>query len=231
MLLDYSESLKHLQRTNAERQWPLQGRDWHRRFVGARDETMWQRMGLAQLQFLQDNGLNHKHFLLDVGCGSLRLGIHAIPFLMPYRYIGLDISERLVRCGIEQELLNVRGWQFHRPRFIIDDQFSLEDLGHHAQIDYAIAQSVFTHVGPKKIKQCLHSIMPVIEKAFFASFNLGKQTIARGDPIYPEMVCYPVEFFQKAAELVGCKVEYIGDWGIRQNRRNNQMMLKFTRLP
>jgi cyclopropane fatty-acyl-phospholipid synthase-like methyltransferase len=35
-------------------------------------------MGDHQLQFLVDQGLKPEHRLLDIGCGSLRLGVKAI---------------------------------------------------------------------------------------------------------------------------------------------------------
>jgi hypothetical protein len=46
----------------------------HRELIGGLGELM----GDHQLQFLVDQGLKPEHRLLDIGCGSLRLGVKAI---------------------------------------------------------------------------------------------------------------------------------------------------------
>ena len=223
-VLDYTKDVKP-SKTQIERQWALKGSMWHRRFVGAKDNERWQAMGLAQMQLLREHGMDHRSRLLDVGCGSLRLGVHAIPWLMPHHYIGVDISERLVRTGIKRELSRVRGWQFHKPRFVITDCFDLEDI---ERVDYAIAQSVFTHLGTRSIERCLQSVMPKVGGCFLASFNRGNDEPV-ADPVYPDMSTFSIASFERLARRVGCQCTYIGGWGIPQNKRGHQLMLRFER--
>ena len=49
-------------------------------------------------------GLRQHHSLLDVGCGSLRIGRLLIPYLNRGRYFGVEPNEWLVEEGIKREL-------------------------------------------------------------------------------------------------------------------------------
>src|SRR5437879_12824633 len=49
-------------------------------------------------------GLRQHHSLLDVGCGSLRIGRLLIPYLNRGKYFGVEPAEWLVAEGIKQEL-------------------------------------------------------------------------------------------------------------------------------
>ena len=229
MLVDYSIEALAYPISLVERQWPLKGKQWHRHFVGSVGEKRWTAMGLAQLELLKKHGMTPSSTLLDVGCGSLRFGVHAIPFLEPGRYIGLDVAVRLIRMGIKLELSRVDGWCLRRPRFVVTDDFSLEDIGDE-EVDFAIAQSVFTHLGPRSIERCLKSVMPRVKECFLASFNEGiRYTTDPGDPVYPHMVTYPKGYFMRLAKKLGITCTYIGAWGIPQNKKKAQMMLKFCR--
>ncbi len=49
-------------------------------------------------------GLRQHHSLLDVGCGSLRIGRLLIPYLNRGKYFGIEPNEWLVEEGIRREL-------------------------------------------------------------------------------------------------------------------------------
>src|SRR5438045_5934213 len=49
-------------------------------------------------------GLRQHHSLLDVGCGSLRIGRVLIPYLNRGKYVGVEPNEWLVEEGIRREL-------------------------------------------------------------------------------------------------------------------------------
>jgi cyclopropane fatty-acyl-phospholipid synthase-like methyltransferase len=44
-------------------------------------------------------GLKPEHYLLDIGCGSLRGGVHFIAYLEPRHYFGIDKDEQLLEAG------------------------------------------------------------------------------------------------------------------------------------
>src|SRR5438477_9754533 len=49
-------------------------------------------------------GLRQHHSLLDIGCGSLRIGRLLIPYLNRGKYFGIEPAEWLVAEGIKDEL-------------------------------------------------------------------------------------------------------------------------------
>lgn len=58
----------------------------HRNYIGG----MWEEIGNLQLDFLISNGLSPNHYLLDIACGSLRLGVKAMPYLQPSHYLAVE---------------------------------------------------------------------------------------------------------------------------------------------
>ena len=64
----------------------------HREEVGG----LWDKIGKLQFDFLKKMGLRSEHYFLDVGCGSLRGGIHFINYLEPSRYFGIDKNNELL---------------------------------------------------------------------------------------------------------------------------------------
>jgi hypothetical protein len=64
---------------------------WHRKAVGG----LWDEIGRLQFDYFVSQGLVPHHRLLDLGCGSLRGGVHFIAYLDPDRYSGVDRS----RCA------------------------------------------------------------------------------------------------------------------------------------
>jgi ubiquinone/menaquinone biosynthesis C-methylase UbiE len=49
-----------------------------------------ERFGLWQLEALKQIGLKPQDKLLDIGCGAMRLGIYAVPYLSEGLYCGVD---------------------------------------------------------------------------------------------------------------------------------------------
>ena len=72
----------------------------HRDYVGG----MWDEIGELQFSFLKRQGLRPDQVLLDIACGSLRLGVKAIPYLQPGHYLGIEKEQQLLDAGVQQEL-------------------------------------------------------------------------------------------------------------------------------
>ena len=65
-------------------------------------------------------GLRQHHSLLDIGCGSLRIGRLFIPYLNRGKYFGVEPNEWLVDEGIRREL-GESLVQIKRPTFFFSD--------------------------------------------------------------------------------------------------------------
>jgi SAM-dependent methyltransferase len=213
---------------------------WHRDAVGG----LWNEMGELQFAFMKQQGLRPEHYLLDVGCGSLRGGVRFVDYLEPGRYFGLDISQELLDAGMAE--LEKRDLQRKRPQLRCSDSFEVDAFNQ--QFDFALAQSLFTHLSLNKIMVCLHEVAGVLRPGgrLYATFfenpegtrHLGQPrrqaqistkkgtrwitTFPNEDPYH-----YGLDAFEWLCESIPLDVEYVGDWG----HPRNQKMVCFTRRP
>jgi len=156
-------------------------------------------------------GLRQHHSLLDIGCGSLRIGRLLISYLNRGKYFGIEPNEWLVEEGIRRELGETLV-QIKRPTFFFSD---LPDTIAQAKMafDFAVAQSIFSHCGLDLIKGWLSAISRALadDGALVATFLIGEEDSARRGWIYPECVNYRPTTLQREAENVNLRFEIL-DW-------------------
>jgi SAM-dependent methyltransferase len=155
-------------------------------------------------------GLRQHHRVLDVGCGSLRVGRLLIPYLNPGNYIGVDPNRWLINDGILNEigedLVKIK-----KPRFSFYP--SLAEFKSPLNLDYAVAQSIFSHCSKKLIKNWLVQISHHLSEqgALFATFLVDSEDF-RGDGwVYPNCVKYLPTTIETLACESGLNFEMI-DW-------------------
>jgi SAM-dependent methyltransferase len=208
--------------------------EWHRAAVGG----MWEEIGRLQYNFLLEEGLLPSHHLLDVGCGSLRGGIHFVRYLHHRHYFGIDINSELLEAGkVELEKTNLL---IKAPVLVEMDNFHFASL--EQEFDYALAQSVFTHLSLNSIMRCVMNIEKVLVAGgrFYATFfenpegrfNLDclLHQRADGEPfatfLDKDPYHYDFDTFRWVCEGTSLEVSYIGDW----NHPRNQKMLAFKKV-
>ena len=156
-------------------------------------------------------GLRQHHSLLDLGCGSLRIGRLLIPYLNRERYFGVEPNKWLVDEGIKRELGETLV-QIKRPTFFFSDSPDTIAQAETA-FDFALAQSIFSHCGLDLIKGWLsaisHSLAP--GGALVATFLIGEEDSSRTGWIYPECVNYRPATLERAAEEMNLRFEIL-DW-------------------
>src|SRR5664279_2409282 len=111
----------------------------HRSYIGG----LWDEVGQLQFDFIVAQGLQPQHVFLDIACGSLRAGVWFIPYLDAGNYLGIEKEAELVERGVEHELRPEVAAE-KRPEFVISDRFEFARFS--KRPDYAIAQSLFTHL-------------------------------------------------------------------------------------
>ncbi|MDX1406327.1 MAG: hypothetical protein R3192_17440 [Woeseiaceae bacterium] len=183
----------------------------YRAFVGGDDAEMWFGIGLLQFQFLVANGLRPNHIFIDIACGPLRLGQLLIPFLNEGNYFGLEAEEELVRLGLANEL-KFGLVKSKSPVFGFGYDF---DFSFAKPFDYAIAQSLFTHLVPYDIKKCLVNLRTKAKpnsKFFFTFFEgdsaANPQSLSHANRNWK----YSQDELHTFAEGTGWALNYIGDW-------------------
>jgi SAM-dependent methyltransferase len=194
----------------------------------------WEGLGKLQRDGLVQHGLRPTAYFLDVGCGPLRAGVHFIGYLEPGHYFGIDQRADLLEAAREVELPRY-GLVDKQPVLLEMSDFDFERLGQ--VFDYALAQSVFTHLPINKIIRCVLSAEKVLAPGgmFFATIYLnerGKQNLERIEQrprIFSNFDQDPYHYdfgtFEWICDGTRLTPEYLGDW----NSPRNQKMLVFTK--
>jgi SAM-dependent methyltransferase len=205
---------------------------WHRGAVGG----MWDTMGRAQFEYLVAEGLQPAHRLLDIGCGSLRAGLHFIEYLDPGNYSGIDTNGALIRGGLGE--LKKAGLEERRPHLVVNGNFEFSGV---TEVDFALAHSVFTHLPLNRVMRCVARTSEVLRPGgrFYATFFANRGPRLRYQPLHVwgaanrdrlDAFCdadpyyYDPDVFRWMCEGSELRVEYRGEWGPR-----GQHMLVFTR--
>jgi cyclopropane fatty-acyl-phospholipid synthase-like methyltransferase len=156
-------------------------------------------------------GLRQHHSLLDVGCGSLRIGRLLISYLNRGKYLGIEPNEWLVEEGINREI-GKSLVEIKRPRFFFSD--SPETIARaNIAFDFAVAQSIFSHCGLDLIRGWLSAISRCLAKdgVLAATFLIGEEDSPQSGWIYPDCVNYRPATLERAAIDVNLRFEIL-DW-------------------
>jgi cyclopropane fatty-acyl-phospholipid synthase-like methyltransferase len=185
------------------------GEAHYRAFVGPpEDYDLVAAMSFGLLTVL---GLRQHHRLLDVGCGSLRIGRLLIPYLNRDRYTGLEPNRWLVDEGIDREVGHDQ-IRMKRARFVhAESGRILREEG--ARYDYILAQSIFSHCGPDLLQHWLNDCFELLEPggALVATYVEAQADTDRSGWIYPECVGFTADSVAAVAERVGLHFERL-DW-------------------
>ena len=201
----------------------------------------WVGTGKLQREFLVAQGLVPTSKLLDVGCGALRAGILLAQYLQPGGYYGIDVNESLIRAALVQELPQA-GLADRVPaeNLRVTDRFEC-DFG--VAFDFAIANSVFSHLPLNHMRLCLFQLSRVMAVGgrFYATFfevppstpfdqkvrQVRRDTWPERDPYH-----YRRADMHWAAETVAdWDVRYIGEWGHGGGQRMMQYTLRSRDIP
>ena len=224
---------RRVRRTLPARYRRLWDPEWHRGTVRG-SKAHWDDLGKLQLSYLVEQGLKPEQYVLDVGCGPLRAGVHFIGYLEPGHYAGIDKRGDNLEQARKVELPR-HGLEDKNPHLLVNGAFEFSKLG--MIFDYAIAQSVFTHLPLNNIIRCLVEMAQVLNPGgrFYATIYenphgkkfLGSIQQSQGVTSYPDAdkFHYDLETLSRACEGTGLKMSYNGDWG----HPDGQKMVVFSR--
>jgi SAM-dependent methyltransferase len=148
----------------------------HRDIVGGR----WDETARLQMAALQAEGMTPDDHLLDIGCGALRLGHLAVPFLHPGHYWGTDASLALMRHGRDTELADPA----RLPLSNLVEDAAFRYPGIPDTITLAIAFGVFTHLPAPALSQALGGLrrLPKLRTVLFTVFLAPESAVATRQP-------------------------------------------------
>jgi hypothetical protein len=184
----------------------------HRAFVSGKP-WHWEMLGRMQLAFLVGAGLRPDHVLLDVGCGCLRAGVHFIPYLGRDRYLGIDAEQELLDRGVRLEL-GQELCETKRPELVASATFEFDRFT--KRPDFAIAQSLFTHLVPDDIRMCLQKLGASCQPStrFYVTYNQADASSSNPLRSHPHQTWrYTADEMAEFGAACGWSFEPIGAWG------------------
>lgn len=187
------------------------GDDHYRAYVGA--PHAYSLYGANCFNLLTSLGMREHHTVLDIGCGSLRVGRLLIPFLLEGHYGAVEPNPRLVQEAIEKELgpelLQVKDAQIEH-----NDRWEFPELA--KPYDFALAHSIFSHASQDQIRNCLKSLKPQLAPTgFFAATYcpvpfLSRQEEYTGEEwVYPGLTYFRPETMRTIARECGFRMHEI----------------------
>ncbi|MCO5610239.1 hypothetical protein L7F22_064475 [Adiantum nelumboides] len=89
--------------------------------------------------------LKPKDTVLEVGCGTLRVGLHFIRYLLPAHYYCVERDLLSLMAAFRYELPS-QGLLHKRPIIVRGEDMNFEALGHNVKYDLIYASAVFLHM-------------------------------------------------------------------------------------
>jgi ubiquinone/menaquinone biosynthesis C-methylase UbiE len=204
----------------------------HRESVGG----MWDEIGKLQFDFILNQGLKPEMKFVDIGCGCFRGGVHFLRYLNSGNYYGIDMNSSLIDAGYQQELDVTNRNKLPQKNLLVNDHFELYLLG--VEFEFALAQSVFTHLPLNHIRRCLFELAKCVKQGgkFYATFfecsseSLYTLTTHQPGGIITSMDSDPYHYqlqdFFWLIKGLPWTLSYIGDW----KHPRGQKMLSFTKM-
>ncbi|MFL5807775.1 MAG: class I SAM-dependent methyltransferase [Roseiflexaceae bacterium] len=164
-------------------------------------------MSATQFNLLTFLGLREDHYLLDLGCGSLRGGKLFLAYLLPGHYFGIEPEQWAIEEGIQLEvgkdLIDIK-----LPTFSNDRNFTLSIFNR--EFDFILAQSILSHTSQAQIKRVLSEAKKVMKPSsvFAATFLQGDHNYIGEGWVYPECISYTQEYMVQLVEEQGlsCRI-------------------------
>lgn len=201
----------------------------------------WWTMGEYVCFWLSLHGLRPDHTFLDVGCGRLKSTLHVLAYLEPGHYFGFDREPSMFEHEsyiTAPALVRAAELEAKAPTFWLTDSFDCYPLKGR-RVDVALAQSVFSHLGPESVGQCLSQLRRVIhpDGVFYATIfpgsgpdvEIGEPHRGRPVPRHDEftVVRYPPDRLAVLAEQAGWRCRWREDY----DHPSGQIMVEFEPLP
>ena len=211
-------ALDHYLRTPAERRHAMVG-----------PAELWRMKREFQIQFLKQVGLTPQHYLLDIGCGTLRGGIPIIDLLGVGHYFGLERRAVVLEEGKKE--LEESGLSNKRPVLLLVEEISSLKL--QRKFDYIWAFSVLIHMEDAILLNTLSFVREHLEGTgfFYANVRIGNEPDGewQGFPL----VSRSLEFYREACASNGlqlCDVGSLNELGHPGGSPKQRRMLKIWKV-
>ena len=163
-------------------------------------------IGRIELALLKMEGLQPEHTLVDLGCGIGRLAVHVIPTLIGGSYIGIDVSQTMLKRAkirIDEAAPNPPC----RVTWIkqTTSQFNLPE----SSVDMICAFSVFTHMEHEDTYRYLKDALKIVKPRGRFIFSCTPLTLAIGKEIFEHSASLDLSTRWKYVRNITTSVDYM----------------------
>ncbi len=151
--------------------------------------------GKATFKHLLSFGITPDDVCVDYGCGTLRVGVHAMRFLSPGRYWGLDIDQSLLDTGaslVGRELIREK-----QPKLRVISPDTVKEAAE-SKPAFLFSVAVLIHVHPAELDEYFRNILAIVNGSGTAlvagkwsddkTYQLSRQSWAHSLPGMREML-------------------------------------------
>ena len=192
---------------------------------------LWKMKREFQIKFLKDMDLKPDHYLLDLGCGTLRGGIPIIEYLEIGHYFGIEVRKEVLNEG-QKELVET-GLEWKKPNLLTSSDITNYKINQ--KFDFVWAFSVLPHMSDEILVDNLTFVSKHLadDGVFYANVNIDEREEKnwQGFPI----VSRTFDFYSQKCVESGLSVSCVGilkDLGHKSNQilPDSQTMLKITKI-
>jgi SAM-dependent methyltransferase len=142
-----------------------------RRHVLVGPPHLWRRKPAFQMRFLRQVGLQPGHYLLDLGCGTLRGGIPLIQYLEPGHYYGVDVRAQALEEARKE--LRESGLEHKSPVLVLSERLSSLSLDR--EFDFIWAYAVLIHMSDDALGEGLDFVRRHLKEngSFYGNVLIG----------------------------------------------------------
>jgi ubiquinone/menaquinone biosynthesis C-methylase UbiE len=173
--------------------------------VGTGDFDM---IGRIELALLQMEGLQPHHTVVDLGCGVGRLAVQIIPTLVGGSYIGIDISQTMLKRANERIKRDIPvppcrvTWiKQTTPEFALSDR----------SVDMMCAFSVFTHMEHEDTYRYLRAALPLVRPGGRFIFSCIPLTLPLGKEIFKKSASVDLRTRWMSIRNVATSIDYMAE--------------------
>ena len=177
-----------------------------RRHILVGPASLWEMKRDFQIQFLKSMDMLPEHYLLDIGCGTLRGGVPLITYLYDGHYFGVEARKEALDEG-KKELREV-DLEGKNPTLLLSPDIS--KLMVNQKFDYIWAFSVLFHMSDEILNDALNVVSEHLSEkgVFYANVNIGEKKDGnwQGFPV----VTRTFAFYSQRCAKYGLSVSDIG---------------------
>ncbi|HWO41512.1 MAG TPA: class I SAM-dependent methyltransferase [Candidatus Eisenbacteria bacterium] len=187
--------------------WHLMYSPAERRHAAVGPPRLWKVQRDFQIQFLRRVGLKPQHYLLDLGCGTLRGGIPIIAHLEKGHYFGLEVRAEVVDEARKE--LQAAGLVHKNPTLMVIREMASLNL--ERKFDYIWSFAVLPHMRDGVLRDAVGFVRRHLGEGgtFYATANIGNAPERDWQDGFPSLT-RSFESYKEVCSSGGLRIEDLG---------------------